>query len=203
MATKYGFDDVREQLIHILKGAYPTNWEAYQTTDVLGEDVFGLPKPHPNAVLNLFLEQKVGFAVPLASYRAALGGFSSLLSDEPGAAIPRLALASTIFGMDTIRSRVSQFAYLIVRNMGLEECHEDGCVVNKGTSSPDQRLDELDRVYNALVQEDKGDVFSLSLGDIVCVNCAEAPKEAYRPWCAAIWEDLPRIFGIAPSWEEV
>ena len=54
MTTKYGFSRVRDQLVQDLKGAYPTKWEAYQAAEVLGEDVFGSPKPHPNAVLNLW-----------------------------------------------------------------------------------------------------------------------------------------------------
>lgn len=203
MATKYGFSDVHEQLIHILRGAYPTRWEAYQTADVHGEEVFGLPEPHPNAVLNLFLEQKVTFAIPLASYRAALGGFSSLLSNEPGAVLPRLALAFTVYGMDTIRTEVSQFAHSIVCNMGLKECREEGCVVNGGASSPDQRLEEQNKIYDALVKGGKGDVFSFSLGDIACVGCAGEPENAYRVWCTTIWEDFPRIFGVGESWEDV
>lgn len=203
MTTKYGFSDVRGQLIHTLKGAYPSEWEAYQTADVLAEDVFGLPTPHPNAVLNLFLEQKVKFAIPLASYRAALRGFPSLLSNEPGAALPRLALAFAIYGMDTIRTEVSQFAHSLVCIMGLKECHEVECVVNGGVSSPDERLEELNKIYNALVKDGKGDVFSFLLGDAVCVNCAGEPEQAYLQWCTTIWEDFPRIFGVGESWDEV
>lgn len=203
MATQYGFSEVHEQLIHILRGAYPTNWEVYQTAEVLGEDVFGLPKPHPNAVLNLFLDQKVGFAIPLATYRAALGGFPSLLSNEPGATLSRFALAFTVYGMDTIRSEVSEFAHLIVCDMGLRECHEGECVVNGGVDSPHQRMEQLNKVYDALVKGGKGDVFSFSLGDIVCPNCAGEPEQSYRKWCSTIWENFPRIFGVGESWEEV
>jgi len=85
MATKYGFTDVREQLIEDLNGAYPTDWDDFEVATVLGEEVFGSPQPHPNAVLNLFLEQKIMFALPFAAYRATLGGFPSLASDEPDA----------------------------------------------------------------------------------------------------------------------
>jgi len=74
MTTKYGFSDVREGLVEDLKRAYPTKREDPRTEKVLGEDIFGSPKPHPNAVLNLFLEQNIKFALPLATYRAALGG---------------------------------------------------------------------------------------------------------------------------------
>ena len=88
MVTKYGFSDVREQLVDDLKNAYPTKWEDFQTAKVLGEDVFGSPKPHPNAVLNLFLEQKIKLALPFTTYRASIGGFSALVSDEPSAVLP-------------------------------------------------------------------------------------------------------------------
>lgn len=203
MSTKYGFSDVCEQLIHSLAGAYPTTWEAYQTADVLGEDVFGSPKPHPNAVLNLFLEQEVKFAIPLAAYRAALGGFSSLLSNEPDTTLPRLALASAIYGMDTIQSEVSGLAHSIVCSLGMKECCEGGCVVNGGDADPDQRMEGLNKIYHVLVKEGKGDVFSLSLGDAVCADCAAAPEQAYHLWCTMIWEGFPRIFGVGESWGEL
>ena len=53
MTAKYGFSDVREALVEHLKGAVPTKWEDFETAKILGENVFGLPKPHPNVVLNL------------------------------------------------------------------------------------------------------------------------------------------------------
>ena len=73
MTTKYGFSDVREQLIDSIKDAYPMEWEGPGTAKTLGEDIFGSPKPHPNAVMNLFAEQSVKFALLFAAYRAALG----------------------------------------------------------------------------------------------------------------------------------
>ena len=75
MTTKYGFSDIRRQLIKDLKGAYPTRWEDFETAKILGEDIFGSPKPHPNAVLDLFEAQNVRFAIPFAAYRASIGGF--------------------------------------------------------------------------------------------------------------------------------
>ena len=117
MTTKYGFSDVREQLVESIKGAYPTKWEDPRTGNFLGEAVFGSPKPHPNAVLNLFAEQRIKFALPFAAYRAALGGFSSLTSDKPGTVLPPLALASTIYGMEVIRGGLANLAHSVVCNM--------------------------------------------------------------------------------------
>ena len=96
MATKYGFSDIHEQLVEDLKGAYPTKWEDFQIAKVLGKDVFSLPKPHPNTVFNLFLEQNIKFMLPFATYQTSIGGFSALTSYEPGAVLPCLTLASII-----------------------------------------------------------------------------------------------------------
>ena len=72
MTTKYGLSDARETLVEHLKRAYPTTWEDFATASVHGEDIFGLPKPHPMTVLSLLLEQNIEFALPFAAYRAGL-----------------------------------------------------------------------------------------------------------------------------------
>jgi len=56
MTAGYGYFNIRDQLFKDLKSAYPTKWEAYQAAEVLGESIFESPKPHPDAVLSLFLE---------------------------------------------------------------------------------------------------------------------------------------------------
>jgi len=204
MTTKYGFFDVRDQLVDSIKGAYPTKWEGPGTAKVLGEDIFGSPEPHPNAVLNLFTEQSIRFALPFAAYRAVLGGFSSLTSDKPGTILPRLALASTIYGMDLIRGGLAQLAHSVVSTMNLGKCHDGECAANVGIDHPERRMEALNVIYDIMVNEGKGDVlFSLSLGNILCVNCAKTLEQAHRIWCATIWEELPRIFGVGKSWEEV
>ena len=156
-------------------------------------------------VLNLFTEQNVRFALPFAAYRAALGGFSSLTSDKPGTVLPRPALVSTIYGMDAMRGGLVQLAHSVVCNMmGLEERRDGACVVNVGINPPERRVEALNRIYDVMVKEGKGDVlFSLPLGNIVFGNCAKPLERAYRLWCAVIWEQLPRIFGVRKSWEEI
>ena len=205
MTAKYGFSDVREQLVDTIKGAYPTEWETSGTTKVLGEDVFGSSKPHPNVVLNLFLEQSIKFALPFAAYRAALGGLSSLTDNTPGAVLPPFTLASAIYGMEVIRGGLAHLAYLIVCSMSLKECLDEACVVNVDISPPKRRMEGLNKIYDAVVDEGKGDVLfsDFSLGSVVCANCAKILGQTYRHWRAEIWERLPRIFGVGVSWEEV
>ena len=204
MTTKYGFSDVREQLVDSIKGAYPTKWEDPRTGKILGEAVFGSPKPHPNAVLNLFTEQRIKFALPFAAYRAALGGFSSLTSDKLGTVLPPLTLASTIYGMEVIRSGLANLAHSVVCSMSLGVCRDEACVANVGLDPPERRMEVLNKIYGVMVKEGKGDVlFSHSFGNIVCANCAKTPEQAYHLWCGKMWEELPRIFGVGEGWEEV
>lgn len=204
MTTKYGFSDVREQLLHSLEQAYPTKWEAYRAAKILGEDVFGSPKPHPNAVLSLFFEQNVKFAIPLAAYRAALGGFSSLISEETGTVLSRPALASTISGMETMRGVVFNLAYLISRKTTPRVCHNERCLMGGDVNSPDQGVEGLNKIYDALLKEGKGDVFSfLPLGDIFCPSCAKELEKDYDCWCAPVWEKLPCIFRVGTGWDEI
>lgn len=65
---------------------------------VLDEELFGLPKPHPNAVLNLFgVVQGTRFAMPIrVAYQVSLSGFSTPMSNKFGTMLSRHALASTI-----------------------------------------------------------------------------------------------------------
>jgi len=205
MATKYGFSNVREQLIDSIKEAYPTKWEDPGTGKVVGESIFGLPIPHPNAVLNMFMEQGVKFALPFAAYRAALGGFSSLTSDKPGTVLPRLALASTMYGMKVIRVGLAEFAHSVVCRMSLRECRDSACAASIGLNPARLRMEAPNKIYGAMVSEGhEGDVlFSRLPENIVCVNCAQTLEQAYHRWCEVIWKELPRIFGVGKSWEEV
>ena len=202
MTAKYGFSDVREQLVDGIKTAYPTKWEGAGTTRVVGEDIFGLPKPHPNAVVNLFLEQSITLALPFAAYRAALGGLPSLTSNTPGTVLQPLTLASTIYGIDVLRGGLAHLAHLVVCNMSLEACRNVACIVNVGINPP-KRMEGLNKIYDAMIKEGKGDVlFSLSLGDVVCANCAKIPELAYSHWRTMVWDELTRIFGVGKGWED-
>jgi hypothetical protein len=204
MTTKYGFPNIREALIEDLKVAYPTKWEDYGTARVLGEDVFGSPRPHPNAVLNLFLEQNVKFASPFAAYRAGLGTPSSLASDEPGAVLPRSALVSIIHSMGEIRRMATVAAHSIVYVGNLRVCVEGVCALNASTSRPEQRMEALNKIYNAVVKRVEGDMLtSPSLEDLLCRDCTIRLETTHRNWRERFfWARLPRLLGWT-SWEGV
>jgi hypothetical protein len=197
MTTKYGFSDVREQLVEDLKGAYPTTWKAYRAAEVLGEDVFGSPKPHPNAVFNMFAEQNIKFALPFAAYRAALGGFPSLTSDESGTVLPRLTLASIIYGMEKIRDGLAQHAHSIIYDGSPRVCLQKVCVLNVGISPIERRMEALKKIFDVMINQSKGDVLSpLVFGDLVCANCAKLLECAHLRCCERnVWVSLPSLLG--------
>jgi len=199
MATKYGFSDIRDGLIEDLKDAYPTKWEDFETAKVLGEDVFGSPKPHPNAVLNLLSEQRVKFALPFAAYRAAMGGFSSLISDESSTVLPRPTLASTIYGIERIRCTMVQFSHSIVYSGHLGVCPREECVLNVGINPIERRMEALKKIFGIMVDKSKGDLLSpLPLGDLVCVDCAKLLDDAHLHYREKfVWRALPSLLAGA------
>jgi len=204
MATKYDFSGIRKGLVEDLKGAYPTKWEDFETAKVLGEDVFGSPKPHPNAVLNLLLEQGVKFALPFAAYRAAMGGFSSLISDEPDMALPRRTLVSTVHGMGGMRRAMAYAAQTIAYTWDLGACPDQACVLNVGTNLTERRMEALKKIFDAIVRKSEGDILSsLAFGNLLCVGCARRLENSHRDCRRQFaWARLPSLLGWN-SWEGI
>jgi len=205
MATKYGFSDVREALVEDLKGAYPTKLEDFRAARVLGEDVFGSPKPHPNAVLNLFVAQNVRFAIPFASYRASLGGFLALMSDEPGTVLPRHTLACTVHGMGLTQRMRPVTAYTIGYVTNLLVCTERGCLLDVGAiNDGEQRAEVMMKISDVMLGEREGGLLSIpSLEHLTCAKCAKALLAPYTTHSITCWDILPAVFGVAKSWDEV
>lgn len=200
---KYDFSDVREHLFEDLRSAYPTKWEDFEAAKVLGEGVFGSPKPHPNAVLNLFVAQSVRFAIPFAAYRASLD-FPALISDKPGTVLPRLTLASTIYGMEKSRSLMIQVACTIVHTEHLPDCTNRACVLNVGTTPMKRRTEAMAKLHDVMISHREGGVLTPpSLGDIACAKCTKAIEAAHAIRRRAFWEMLPIIFLVAKCWDEV
>ena len=198
MVTKYGFSGVCDGLGGDLKSAYPTKWEDIRTTEVLGEDVFGSPKPHPNAVLNLFLEQNITFGLPFAAYRAGRAGFSSLIGEERGTALPRLALASTIHGIEKIRRTMVQLSHSIVYNGNLRVCPRKGRILNMGINPVERGREALKKVVDDIMDESKGDLLApFSLESLMCANCAS--QYYWGPYYLRARGQLGHVSDISPT----
>ena len=203
MTTKYGFSDVRNQLIKDLKGAYPTKWKDFEAAGVLGEDVFGLPKPHPNAVLNLFMVQNVKFAIPFASYRASLGDFPDLVNDNPGTALPRPTLASIVHGKGEILRVMIKAAYTIANMDYIHRvCPDRACGLNVCINPIERRMEALTKLRDAMIAG-WGVLAAPSLGDIVCAKCREDIEVFHAIWREYCWGLIPVKFSVAKCWDEV
>jgi hypothetical protein len=204
MTTKYGFSEVRKQLVKDVEGAYPTKWEAYEAAEVLGEEIFGVPKPHPNAVLKLFEEQNIRFALPFAAYRASIGGFSALMSDTPGTALPRRTLAAITHGMHLVATFMGSSAHLIAYGPIIGVCADKKCVLNASIKHFEQRMEALGKLYAMfLVERDGGGLGPLALEHLTCAKCAEILQELHSACRSDCWRQLPSMFSIAQSWDEV
>ena len=82
VTTKYGMPDVRSQLLQVVRDAYPETFEGLGSSKPLGESIFSGPTPHPNEVLNLFVQQNLTSALPMAYYMATRRGPKSLMSSH-------------------------------------------------------------------------------------------------------------------------
>jgi hypothetical protein len=204
MTTKYGFSSVRDQLVKDIRGAYPTKWEDFKGAKVLGEEFFGSPKPHPNAVLNLFEAENVKFAIPFAAYRASIGGFSALMSDKPGTVLPRRTLATTIYGMHVLRSSASDAARMAVYGGYLRVCPDEACSLSVEISNVEGRMVAMEKIYSAVIGQREGGLLSLlSLGHLLCAKCATPVEVTHTTWRSAVWEKLAPAFNISRSWDDL
>ena len=204
MTTKYGFSSVRDQLVRDLRGAYPTKWEDFQSANVLGEDFFALPKPHPNAVLNLFEAENVRFAIPFAAYRASIGGFSALMSDRPGTALPPRTLATTIYGMHVLRSSASGAVRMALYGEYLRVCPDEGCILNVEIGHTEARMVAMEKIYSVVIGQREGGLLSSpSLEHLLCANCARPVELAHSTWGSVVWEKLAPAFNISRSWDDL
>ena len=198
MTTKYGFSNVRDQLVKDLEGAYPTKWEDYQSAKVLGEDVFGSPKPHPNAVLNLFEAQKVKFAIPFAVYRASIGGYKALMSDKPGTVLPRRSLATAIHGMHILQSMAVHAARMVAYRGDLWVCSDKVCVLGVDTNPIKARMDAVGKIYETMIDQREGGVLSTPcLEHLLCQECAKRVTVIHACYSSACWERLGLVFNVS------
>jgi hypothetical protein len=204
MTTKYDLSDVRDQLIEDLKSAYPTKWEDFRSAKVLGEDIFGSPKPHPNAVLNLLEGQNVKFALPFATYRACAGGFQTLMSDKPGTVLSRRTLANAAQGMYALSNGASRLARIFTLWECLPMCPDKTCALNIGTHLSEKKFETLEKVYLAMMDKREGGLLSTpSLGHFLCTKCTKCMEEDHTKWGSLAWKKLPPAFNISRDWEDL
>ena len=205
--------NLRAQVLETLRDAYPENFEGLVPSKTLGENVFSGPKPHPNAVLNLFVQQNVTSALPMAYYMAARRGLDSLMD-------VRLQSGATLSGQ-TLKSAIR--GLMVLREMELKEMHQiiftskdtasfQGCSSKDCPSWGPKRLSgggtirthrlAFDRIMGSMAGGTRI-LQVLSADDITgdgepkfCQNCRERMEVAHADVRKKAWAELPRMFGL-------
>ena len=105
ITRKYEIPAIRSQLLGVVRDAYPETFEGLGPSKPLGESVFSGTTPHPNEVLNLFVQQKLTSALPIAYYMAAQRGLNSLMDRRlpHNATLSPEVLQSAIGGLMALR----------------------------------------------------------------------------------------------------
>ena len=213
VSTNYEMPNLRARLLETIRDAYPETFEGLDPSKVLGENVFDAPKPHPNYVLNSFIQQRVTSALPMAYYMAARRGLDSLMNT-------RLPISATLSGQ-TLRSAMR--GLMALREMELKETHRIvfaikdttnrvGCSStdcpsrspagpsDTGTREAHQRV--FDRITGSAVggtrvlQVLSTDEFVDDPESKFCRVCAEKMRVAHAEVRKRAWAALPGVFGL-------
>ena len=198
---------VRSQMLDIVRDAYPKAFEGLTLAKPIGETVFGGPTPHPNEVLNLFVQQKVTSALPMAYYMAARRGLDSLMDRRlpANARLPLETIQVAAKGLLALREMELNEAYgLIFRSKGSRICSRSGC---PSRSTPGPRVSEahqkvVDRMASYAHSGTKL-LQVLSLKDVCggdclgfCESCVEGWEAEHADVRRKIWGVLPDVFGL-------
>jgi hypothetical protein len=213
VSINYEMPNIRAQLLEAIYDAYPESFEGLDPSKTLGESVFGGPEPHPNAVLNLFAQQNVSSALPMAYYMASRRGPDSLMDDRlsPNATLSGHTLRSAMRGLMALRETELKETHRIV--FALKDtithtgCSSAYCPSRSsngplGTGNTEAHRRAFDRITGSGVEGTRIlQVFSASefVGDMepkFCRVCVEKVQVAHAEMRRKAWEALPVLFGL-------
>jgi hypothetical protein len=209
ITAKYEMTVVRSQLLEVVHDAYPDTFEGLTPSRPLGENVFSGPTPHPNAVLNLFTQQKLTSALPMAYYMAARRGLDSLMDRHlpRNATLPSDILQVAIRGLLALREMEFKETYrLIFGSSGSRSCSQFklSCTAYNATGSrlSEARQKVADRITDS-AHSGTNVLQILSLGEVCggdcfgfCGNCVEGWEVGHADVRKNAWTMLPDAFGL-------
>jgi len=204
--------NLRARLLGTIRDAYPENFEGLDPSKVLGENVFDGPKPHPNAVLNLFFQQKVTPALPMAYYMAARRGLGSLMDTRlpSNSTLSGRTLGSAISGLMALREMELKEAHRIVFAMK-DASNRVGCASMHCPSHPKGSMSAeiigayqrtFDRITGSAVggtrilQVLSASEFAEDTESRFCKVCEEKMQAAHSEVRKKAWAALPEVFGL-------
>ena len=198
---------VRSQLLEVIRDAYPATFEGLDPSKTLGETVFGRPTPHPNVVLNLFVQQKLTSALPMAYYMAARRGLDSLMDRRlPGSArLPLEILEVAMKGLFTLReTELRETHRLVFGSKGPRSCSESDCPLHNATGQRvlEAKQEVVDRIADS-AHSGTNLLQVLSLREIWGSDCLKFCRRCVEGWEAGhanvrknVWAVLPGAFGL-------
>jgi len=211
ITAKYEMPTVRSQVLEVVRDAYPKTFEGLAPSKPLGEDVFSGPTPHPNAVLNLFIQQKLTSALPMAYYMAIRRGPDSLMDRHlpRSATLPPEVLQSAIRGFVALREvEFNGTQCLVFGPKSSHPCSTHSCPSRAPTGPA--AFEAYQKVFDRIVgssqlgtkvlqvpefYEDCGDEFQrVGLG--VCGSCVERWETGHAELRKKAWAMLPDVFGL-------
>jgi hypothetical protein len=208
ITAKYEMPAVRSQLLDIVRDAYPETFEGLTPSKPLGESVFTGPTPHPNAVLNLFVQQKLTSALPMAYYMAIRRGLDSLMDIRlpRNATLPPETLQSAIRGLMALREvELNETHRLIFGPRGSQPCSASNCPSRTPTGP--RALEAYQNVFDRIVGSSQwgtkvlqvpefydrgGDPQSVSPD--ICSSCVGRWESGHADLRKKAWEKLD-VFG--------
>ena len=198
---------VRPQLIEVVRDAYPETFDGVTPTKSLGETVFSGRTPHPNEVLNLFVQQGLTFALPMAYYMAARRGIDSLMNKSlpQSATLSPDILQSALEGLMALRELEPDETYcLVLGSKPSHPCSSPSCPSRDATGSraSDARKKVIDRIKDSTRSGTRVlQVLSLSStnkggSDGFCESCVKGWEARHVEVRKKAWDTLPDAFGL-------
>ena len=207
ITAKYELPTVRSQLLDVIHDAYPDTFEGLAPSKSLGEGVFSGPTPHPNAVPNLFVQQNLTSALPMAYYMASRRGLDPLMDRRlpQSATLSPEILQSTIRGFVRLREmELKETHRLIFGSRTSRQCSLLNCPSLRvgAPRASEAHLKVADQITDSSQPGTKA-LQVLSFADIFGGNCCGFCDSCVEEWEAdhgevrkKVWATLPDVFGL-------
>ena len=213
VSTKYEMPNLRAQMLETIRDAYPENFEGLDPSKSLGENAFSGSKPHPNAVLNLLVQQNVASALPMAYYMAARRGLDSLMDPrlQSGSTLSGQTLKSAIRGLMALQATELTEMHRIIF-LSKDTVNHPGCSTKDCPSRSPKGLSDVltlqahQRVFDRIARSEAGgtrilqvlsaDEFAGGGESEFCRICTEKMEVAHADVRRRAWAALPGVFGL-------
>ena len=193
---------VRSHLLEVVRDAYPETFEGVTPTKLYGEEIFAGPAPHPNEVLNLFIQQNLTSGLPIAYYMVARRGVDSLMDGRlPQSATlsPEVLRLATKGLMELRELELIEVYRLVLGFITSNTCSSTSCPLYRPTETPEEVIERI----TASSRSETRVLEVLSLGGIYgndsdgfCEVCVKKWDAGHAEVRRRAWNMLPKVFGL-------